>query len=289
MTLVVIVLVLGWLALPLIPALQELYRAQDAAPLVLGAHGLPGSVPHPVHKEGASTNAESAPSTSSQAAREATPGLEPLVVLDSRLETGPLRAQRLVLTKDCIAPGPLHAALEARLEPGATFRSLVAPHIVVDASQEAWARKLSVEPVPCRSSNHPSPNAVWKPIQGWWKAEGSVVLCDHHVLKGSLVCAGDVELGERSAVLGDVKATGRVQLAAGARVLGNIVAENVRLGRECHVAGNIVAEERVVLEPLVTVGSPTRLVTVLADDVELDARCVVHGAVTAHRKARVLD
>lgn len=299
----------AWLALPLLPALRELYRPVDARPLAVAVHNDADPL-EPFAQ--AQHLLRGNPSLERKQLLEATGVLrasacEPWQTLAARAravwadgtlevdDSVPAHVQALRATSAVVQPAArLSATLvvdtTARLLPGCEVRTVQAA-CVRAGSQERDTREDSARRSP-RAESLVKAKAVagaqWHVLQGWWYAPKTAHVGPGVLVDGDIVSAGDLDVGAGSVVRGSLKAAGRVLVREGSRIEGSIVAKSVDMAAGVFVAGSVVADEQAILGPSCWVGESVAPASALATDIVMYEGSGVCGAVVAHRAVRVV-
>lgn len=296
-----ILFALGWSALPLIPALRELYRPTDAAALDV-FQGNAADASEPLHAAlrltaGAELDAKAVLAetgtwtAAAQSDWKAAAGSAKSVLLQGlvRIDSLPAHLQAFRADQIEVTPGaqltvPLSASQAITLSKNASIRMAQAPVVAV-LPVEGGARALLA---PAADQGHGSVGgATWQELQGWWHAEADAFVVAGQIIRGDILVAGDLNLGPGVVVTGSVKAAGQVLMGTGAVILGNCVATSVEVQAHCAIRGSVIADEQVQLGSGVQVGDASNPASVVAKDIALSEGVRIHGGLTAHRSADV--
>ncbi len=296
-----ILFALGWSALPLIPALRELYRPTDAKALDV-FQGNAADASEPLH---AALRLKAAPEFNAKAALaqtgtlvadaqsdwQALTGEAKAVLLQgvARVDSLPGQLQAFRADRVEVAPGaqiavPLSASQAVTLSNGSSVRMVQAPVVAV-LPVTGEPRQLA-EPAADQGKGSVG-GATWQDLQGWWHAEADAFVVTGQVIRGDILVAGNLDLGPGVVVTGSVKAAGQVRMGAGSTILGNCVATSIEVQAHGAVRGSVVADERIQLGKAVQVGDVLHPASVVAKDITLAEGVCIHGGLTAHRSADV--
>lgn len=292
---------LGWLALPLIPAVQELRHPTDAGALDV-FQGNAADAQDQVHTvlprilDGSSI--VSPPELAQynvmlwSDSELCSPELFPAKALVHQGEltlrgavTGlvSIHAQSLKLLASATTSAKLSASRDAWVCEGSSFQVLQAP--VIRAGAIAL---VQIEREPSVLTPGTVLNAEYHELQGWWRADASALVLASTRVTHDIVSSGDVTLEPGSFVTGSIKAKGSVELKSGARVQGNIVAHSVALGPSSSVGGCVLADVFASVGAGATVGAANAPATLSAPVVTLTQGACVFGGIYARTQATVL-
>jgi cytoskeletal protein CcmA (bactofilin family) len=99
-------------------------------------------------------------------------------------------------------------------------------------------------------------------------------------VNANVVATGEARFARGSCFFGNVKSYRDTIVEEDARVHGSIVCGGaVHLGRGCFVAGPLMVEGDVVMDPGSSVGAPHALTTLSSQKMKIAAGCRLHGTV----------
>lgn len=254
--------------LPFLPAIRELRRPSDCAPLTV-YQGNQADASEPFL-------AEERPDSCLYLPGERVLSQAPESVTH-------IRGEQLIV--QCATAAQLSASQNMRLLPGVTFQVAQAPVLEfgplrgTPCSRARQENKALTE----RDVQH----AQWQPLQQWWYAPGAARIRAGSSVKGD-VLAKSLTVEDGARVHGSLKVDGDLVIGANCEIFGSCIARSITLGQGSKVRGCVVADQNVALYQNVTVGSPKTPASVLAMEVTVNAGVTVYGGVTAHRRAQVL-
>lgn len=255
-------------ALPFIPAIRELLRPTDCAPLdVYQGNSADAAEPFKADNPGPACL---------QFSGEHTIAAIPAGVTHVRGES---------LTVHGSTVAKLSASEQLVIAEGARFLTAQAP-VIRFGLGDTPTPESAPRPTPLKEGR--VDQAVWQPLQKWWHAlvparisSGSKVIGD--VLVPELV----IEAGAQ--VVGSLKVAGDLVIGPDCEIQGNCVAHVITLGPRARVSGCVVADVVVRMEQGATVGSAALPASVLATHLQIEPGATVYGGVTAHGEAHVLE
>jgi cytoskeletal protein CcmA (bactofilin family) len=292
----------AWLALPLIPALRELKKPQDASALVV----YQGNRADIGEKLRAAFKAYGQALTDGKSIAEAVSEVatSDIRVMPNELLTGPagplpVLAISPFLTVQGDVPGivavmaregcllanarvetPLCFEQAVVVAAGAQFKQIQCPSIAVGVLSTATMS-------PKEAFNVDSvQGAEWEPLQNRWFASGDADVAPNSRIVGDLVCRGSLKIASGSVVQGSIKAAGTLTIGEACRVTGHLVAAHIAVGKCCAVKGMVIAEQTLSLAANCVIGDAAQLATVSATDVTIHSPCHIWGAVQAHRACK---
>lgn len=292
----------GWLTLPLVPALRELHKPTDDKPLevfqgnradlvapvrpVLKALVLERLRGKPLQQ--ARVDAETAEVATYETADGAFTSryagrhvlvLDPEITLDSFPEgVLSINGARVRLGATALMRVPVSADTEICLEPGARAVKLQAPTV---RTGTPLVEPESPADAVCSESGHPE-DAQWLPLQARWQADGDVRIKAGARTHGALVCRGNLDIAEGAMHTGSVKSDGLVRVAAGACIDGDVVARAVELAPFARITGSVVCRQFVRIHSGARTGTPSVRASVVADEIFIHEGGQAHGTVVGH-------
>lgn len=174
------------------------------------------------------------------------------------------------------------------LTPGCTFQRLFAKRIVSleeNDSEFALATDLTTDPATEPASVPPGTHIFGRKRT---RVEGDFTLPSNQKLDANLIVTGGLRFGSHSHFSGSLKSYKDSVFEEGATVRASIVcAGSLHIGRNCFVAGPIMAEDTVTIERGCQIGNPDSPTTVSARRIRIAPGCQLHGTVWARVQGSV--
>jgi len=191
------------------------------------------------------------------------------------------------LDPDAVASGTVQSPSAIIAPSGVCFETLIAPTVfwgepMANASDESSGG----DPI-CTSITR-LPNASRWGHNGW-RVEGDCHIKAAHHLRGALVVTGRLRIDEDCILEGDIKAREGLRVGARTQVMGALFCDkDIHLAEDVQVRGPVMAENAMVLDSGVTVGSIHAPTTLSARVLTVRAGAVSHGTVQAKSTGVVL-
>ena len=288
-TLALVLVLVAWLALPFVPALQEAFRARDDGALPISDLYVE-DLARPIEADAPAMPAEAPGSTIVEETFAGTPGLvadEVRVRADVQLAAGTEVRRRVAagttldVDPGSVLLGSAEAGERVRLATGVRFERVHAPVVEVGEAAE--------RPEPARPPAF-EVNPGVELLAGRALVSDDLAVPPRGRLSADLVVTGDLVVGAGAVVEGDVKAHGDVVLEAGARVTGNVFASrSLTLGAWAEVDGAAVAEGTLRLARGARVGRPDVPSTATGRCVVVAAGARVYGTLWAVEDGHTVD
>jgi cytoskeletal protein CcmA (bactofilin family) len=191
------------------------------------------------------------------------------------------------LPPDAVTSGTVQSPSAIIAPSGACFETLVAPTVF-------WG-----EPPPPADDKFTHVDAIRVLItrlphaSRWghngWRVEGDCHIKAAHHLRGALVVTGRLHIDEDCLLEGDIKAREGLYIGARTHVLGALFCDkDIHLATQVHVLGPVMAENAMVVDSGVRVGSVQAPTTLSARVLTVRAGAVAHGTVHAKSAGVVL-
>lgn len=191
------------------------------------------------------------------------------------------------LGPDAVASGTVQSPSAIVAPSGACFEILIAPTVFWgEAMAHASDESPGIDTICTRITRLPHASR-WG--HDGWRVEGDCHIKAAHHLRGALVVTGRLRIDEDCILEGDIKAREGVQVGARTQVIGALFCDkDIHLAAHVQVRGPVMAENAMVLDSGVVVGSIHAPTTLSARVLTVQPGAVSHGTVHAKSAGVVL-
>ncbi|PLK48539.1 hypothetical protein [Uliginosibacterium sp. TH139] len=190
--------------------------------------------------------------------------------------------RRLDVAEGGSVKGFASAGIEIALARRTRFEQLEAPRISFGRQPDSPARPALEDPV-----------ARFDPPSRRGEQLGNgrnLVIPPGHTVRGDLIVAGLLEIGDGCRIFGQLRADKGIVLGQDVQIEGAVYADGpISTGANCLVSGPLISASSLRLGPCSRVGKPDEPSTLAADELLVSEGCVAYGTVRAGRRGEVID